>query len=515
MANNNDMDRDLPGFDLGDEAPQAATSQGQDGPAPEQGESGLNRAAGAVAAGAAETSRTFIEGLSAMRDVSRAKRDHNAARSKRDALKVSIEEMQAELEHRTDIERNYDAIMAEQGDALARATAEFKDAEERIKALNAQRERLSDQLAKLKVDNEARLRPYKNLMDSTKSRAEDTSRVLKEAQRAVRKAESALADANSRRDAQVSLANRAVDNANARLARLNEELASLTSAGSADTDAISQVQQSIANEQIHLATARSEVQSTTDETQRAVDSAQAHLLTQQQSLEVAERTNESARQEAEQRRTEYERLYQDAQTDEATLDNAVVEREMGVREVTKEQLAAQDRMEAAQALIDEANDIHATPDKTQNLRDDITSALAELDAQGERVRELADAERDLRESTKRSRTVFKVIIGVAVLVVLLVLWLVFGSGCSRKPAADDAPQPAATATQPAETTAEPEDATAEGEGAAAEGEGATAEGDGDATEGDTESADAEAEAEVKDGTDDQKTPELDSQTVSG
>ena len=47
-------------------------------------------------------------------------------------------------------------------------------------------------------------------------------------------------------------------------------------------------------------------------------------------------------------------------------------------------------------------------------------ALADLDAQSEKVRSLAGAERDLRESTKRSRTIFKVMIGAAVLVVLLV-----------------------------------------------------------------------------------------------
>ncbi|MBR3384476.1 MAG: hypothetical protein IKG69_04625 [Atopobiaceae bacterium] len=504
MANSNDMDRNLPSFDDFDEpfadeplgAPEVpAADEVDEQPAP-AAESGFGKTAGALSASAADTARTFVEGISAMRDVSRAKREHNAARSRLEALKVSIEEMQAELNHRTDIERNYDTIMAEQGEALARAHAEFDDAQERIDALNAQHARLSDQLAKLKVDNEARLRPYKNLMESTRSRAEDTSRALKEVQRAVKDAESALAKANSLRDSQVSRASRDVDNANARLARLNEQLASLSSAAQPDTATIEQVKQSIANEQIHLSTARSEVQATRDEAQRAVDSAQAHLLTQQQSLDIAERNNEAARKEAEERRAEYERLYQDAQTDEAKLDNAVVEREMGVRDVTKEQLAAQDRMDAAQALLDEANDIHSTPDKTQRLRSDITAALADLDAQSEKVRSLAGAERDLRESTKRSRAIFMAIVGAALLVVLFVLWLIFGSGCSRKPKTDDTAQPAPAATQPAQTE---EGKVAEGEDEGeAEGDKAAEAGKADESADDTSGEGTEGEGEGED-----------------
>ena len=160
---------------------------------------------------------------------------------------------------------------------------------------------------------------------------------------------------------------------------------------------------------------------------------------------------------------------------------------------TVRQLAAQDRMDAAQALLDEANDIHSTPEKTQRLRSDITAALADLDAQSEKVRSLAGAERDLRESTKRSRTIFKVMIGAAVLVVLLVLWLIFGSGCSRKPKTDDTAQPAPAATQPAQTE---EGKVAEGEAEGeAEGDKAAEAGKADESADDTSGEPTEGEGE--------------------
>lgn len=408
---------------IGDEAPAAPLpSEPEPAAEPAPASKVAPKGRNTVADAASGASRDFLAGFSAMRDVGRAKREHAASRARMSELEMELEHLVQKLDHRVDIENRFDQIVADQSAALTAAFSEREDAQERINALNAEHDALADQLTHMQADHEERLRPYRNLMDSTKSRADDAARSLKEIQRAVKKAESALADANYRRDSQVSLANRAVDNANARLVKLNEQLAELD--GSADADAVAQVQQSIANEQVHLATAKSEVASTAEEAQRAVDSAQEHLLIQQQSLEVASRADTAARQEAEQRKSEYDRLYQDFQAEEATLDNAVVEREMRARDVSKEQAAAQERMDAAQALLDEANDIHATPERTVELRERIESTRSALDVQKAEVDSLAKNERELRASTKRQRMIFiGVIAAVAVLLIALIAWL--------------------------------------------------------------------------------------------
>ena len=80
----------------------------------------------------------------------------------------------------------------------------------------------------------------------------------------------------------------------------------------------------------------------------------------------------------------------------------------------------------AQELLDEANDVHATPEKTVELRDSISDQQAAFVVQQRQVEALEGAEKSLRERTKRSRALF---VAVAVLaVVLLVLVVLLATG---------------------------------------------------------------------------------------
>lgn len=362
-------------------------------------------------------------GLAAMRQVHAASKEHSTARDHMASIQQDLAADQAELDHRNDIEAHFDAIVQEQSAELADATKDHDAAQAEIDALNAKHEELAKQLEQLKADHEQELRPYKNLAESTRSRADDASKSLADAKRAVRNAEAQVQDASNRRDARVATATRAVDNAQARLAKLQDELAALKRDPSSSKP-VSELNSTVAAEMAHLKTARDEVTSITAEAQRTVDNAQTHLWTQKQSLESAQKAADAARQEANQRKAEYDKLLQDAETEEATLDNEAVTKEMRIREVTKDLKAAQDRIDTAQALLDEANDIHSTPESTRDLAERVSDEKAALEVQQRQVDLLAQNEQTLREHTRQERAVFIAIVVAVALIVLLVLWLV-------------------------------------------------------------------------------------------
>lgn len=375
----------------------------------------------AAAAGAA----SIRDGFEALKDVRRASREHSNARSHLAQIEEELAESRSELEHRVHVETNYDAIVAEQSAIIAEATDERNEAQARIDVLSEEKADLGRQLEQMRQQHEQELRPYKDLVDSSRSRADDANRSLSEARRAARSAENQVNDLTSRRDSRLSTANKAVDNAQLRLSELRTHLNELQADPATRPEAIEEVNATILAESAHLRAAEEEVAEVTAEMKRTVENAQAHLWTQRQSLESAERANESARAEAARRREEYDRMLRDAETSEAVLDNAMVERDMGIRDVTKTLDAATKRMTDAQAILDDANEINSTPHLTQQLREIIASDEAALEVQQRQVESLAEAEREVRERTRGQRIVFYVAVAAAALVVILILWLIF------------------------------------------------------------------------------------------
>lgn len=406
----------------------------EDSPAAEQPESLSRKAFGAAAAGAG----ALREGYEALKDVRRASREHSNARTHLAKIEEELEESRAELDHRTHVEANYDTIVSEQTAIIEEGTGERDEAQARIDVLNAEKADLARQLEQMRQQHEQELRPYKELVDSSRSRADDANRSLSEARRAARSAENQVNDLTSRRDSRLSAANKAVDNANLRLAELRTNLQALQADPTTKPEAIEEVNATIMAETAHLRAAEEEVAEVTAEMKRTMENAQEHLWTQRQSLDSAERAHESAKAEAAKRREEYDRMLRDAETSEAVLDNAMVERDMGIRDVTKVLDAASKRIKKAQEILDDANDIHATPHLTDQLRELIASDEAALEVQQKQVESLAEAEREVRERTRGQRIVFYIAVAAAALVVILILWFIFHQEPAAAPAPEDA-----------------------------------------------------------------------------
>lgn len=424
----------------------AGSKEWSDDAETEGAESGQTRFAGAAQAasdGAKQAGRAIVgatqgigrsvaTGFSAMREVGNAAREHAAAKNQLKEMQANLESDQDILSHRDQIEADYESIKAEQEGRLSELAQEIAGAKSSIERLTAESESLNTQLEQLKVDNEAKLRPYKQLWEAARGRAEDASRLLGEAKRALKSAEREKQDATSRKDQNVASANRALENSQERLLRAQDELQKLQSDPNAQQSAIARMQSEVAAELAHVDTARTEVTNAVSAGEKSVERAQAALVSQQSSFEAASEEAESAKSESATRKEEYDRLFDAAQKEEKALATQIEEKQQEIKqneELIRNRTSEED---AAQAVLDEANDIHANPGVTAELRSSVESQSAAIAEQEALIDELATSEKSLRASTRTNRIAFVAALVLAVLVIAALVWFIISSTLSRR-----------------------------------------------------------------------------------
>ena len=416
---------DLPDFDdpyadpqpEEDQAPADSTSSMQQT---------LARAGGAAAGAARNASAAMAEGFSALKNVAAASREHSGARAQLREMQNAFDQDKAELDHRLDIETNYTRIVSAETAELQDAQGVADNATATIEALSQERDNLNNQLSSLKAENEQMLRPHKTLVESTRSRADDTSRILGDARRAVKDAESQADEAARRREQSIASANRALDSAQERLRKVQEDLKALQDNPGSALSAIFDLRGEVAQETASVEAARADIQTVTLDSQYAVDAAQQQLFTLRQTLETAENDYETAKNEAEERRAEYDRLHKECMQKEQALQREIDNRVAGIDEAEDVLRGAEDRITEAKGLLDEANEIHSTPEVTEALLASVNQQKAAIEAQQAHIQELATSEKSLRESTRGKRFLFIGVIAGAVILLIVILWLIFG-----------------------------------------------------------------------------------------
>lgn len=107
------------------------------------GESEATEPEGTEAVEASGPSGLFSEGVASMKAMSSARRAHAEARDELERLQNTIAAREAELEHRRDIEANYDEI-------IERERARKSDAEQAAEDLKAQRDATAERVSQLK-----------------------------------------------------------------------------------------------------------------------------------------------------------------------------------------------------------------------------------------------------------------------------------------------------------------------------------------------------------------------------
>lgn len=382
----------------------------------------LDRARTLGAAG----SRTVGEGISAMRELARARRALAKARARLAELERTAKDQDDELSHRHEVEGSYDDIIRVQREVLDQATELLEGADKRLSSLVEERDANKAELKRLKAENDRRIAPYRELRDSAKGTLEDAEHARAEAARALKLAQAQADDATNARDTRLSSANRAADNAANRLARLQDQLTKLKRDPSAGAKEISEMSSGVAAALAQLQNAREDLQRVTAETTKAVEIAQTHLYTQKKSLEEAEADLEAARDDEREKREEHARLRQEADDAERELADKGSDLERQIKEERSAKDLAQGRIDAAQALIDEAEDIHAHPEATEELEQTLAETRTAAEDARQQADVLADEERDVRERTMRARRTFYSIVVAVVVVVAVILWVTLG-----------------------------------------------------------------------------------------
>lgn len=381
---------------------------------------GARKAAGALG-------QETASGLSAFKAVNQAKRAHAQARGRLEELKSSIESRTQEVEHRQDVEARYDQIINENSEVIEESLASIASLEEEQEAAQEQEAQLQEALDKLKAKNAKDLRPYEKLARNAKASSEDAARALSGAKRDLKAAQNSLRDLIGRRDSRVSAAHKAVDNSRQRLNRLQGDLSDLQHDDEATPQQLADLRAEITAEMARLSKAQEDAQVAPNESSASISAAERQVDEAQRRLEGAQEAADSAKREAKKQAHTLEGMEDAAKSAEQAAEDEVIEVQKHLKTL-KAQLAqtAKTKEEAEQAIA-EANDIHHTPEKTQELLEQLADDNAAAVLQQAQVDSLAADEHELRQRTRTSRIAFILVVAAAI-IVLLVLFLVFFGG---------------------------------------------------------------------------------------
>lgn len=403
---------------------QSAPEQTQKGPqAPEANGPGAAQAVGAF----------ITEGVGAVRQVSAAKRAHASAREELEQLEQTILEQQDELAHRRDIEERYSQIIEEESARQDQAILNIAQAKAAQDSIRAAVDALKEKLAAVREADAQTEKRLKAAVDAAEGKEASSRESGTRLQRRLDDAKKSLEKAETEREVAIDTAQRAIDAAAARLATLREEFAEVQRNPSANSAAYSvrsnELQLEISDAAEELRQAQHSLPVITEEVERSLTTARAMVEEAKKPIDAAKRAHREVTNEADEARDALDTAKNAAAERQREIRDQIAAQEKAIKE--QDRLIAGEQAEAddAQAVMDEANDIHAHPEITEALEADLERNRAERAEQASEVQELADAERDVRQRTHDSRVRFMGAIGIgaAIVLALIVLaWFIFG-----------------------------------------------------------------------------------------
>jgi hypothetical protein len=367
--------------------------------------------------------QTLLEALAAFRSVRAASQQRASAQDELGQLENAVHEAHEELDWRLDIERRYPQIISEQSEELKSATDALESATQRSEDLEQQRIRLEQELEELRRTNEENLRPYANLAETSRGRADDTAHNLSNLRRKARAAENVLNEATRNRDARIASANRSVDNALDRMRYARAEYDTLLADGRGDPRALQELEQELISEQAHLDAARADVVVITEEARRSVDEAQQALFDARRLVAQAEHDADAAAQDAAEHQDAYDALLEQSEQAEGQQVDLLRQCTAAHEQALQDMRASKERVQAARELLDEAQEVHNHPEHIEAARQRLAEAQAAFDAQQQAVDSLSGQERELRQSTFKLRVALAAAVAVVLLILVVVLVL--------------------------------------------------------------------------------------------
>lgn len=372
---------------------------------------------------------SFItDGVSAVREMSAAKRAHAAARDELDDLLDAIEEKERELDHRRDVEQRYEQIIAEQTaerDESSRTAVAAEDA-----AAKAKREldALEDRLKTMKADDDRTEKRLRDAHDDASGSEELAAKALDRARKRLKEANEALDAAVKARSEGTAAAQRRIDDVTMRMSKLEGKLADLDRNPSSNTAEYDtrrrELMASINEAGAALAEAKNALPGVIDAATTAVVDAQREIVDAEQPIAKLEAAHQAAKDAEERARDELDDARDDADERQRTLKDEISEKRRELRDQETAAEKARKRASAAEALVAEANDIHAHPEVTDTLAAELRQDYIERDSRQQAVETLAENERGVRARTRGKRAAFGAAIAVVAVLVVAVVALI-------------------------------------------------------------------------------------------
>lgn len=405
--------------------PLAAPSEDVEGG--ELGTTGSTEPEGTEAVETSGPSGLFSEGVASMKAMSSARRAHAEARDELERLQNTIAAREAELEHRRNIEANYDEI-------IERERARKSDAEQAAEDLKAQRDATAERVSQLKrkleqmreedTTTEKRLKVTLDAATDKEQSARESGRRL---QNRLDDAKSDLERLNEERRASLIASEQAIASAEKRLATLNAEYAELQRNPSANSAEYSvrtrELEFEISDAAAALRSAREDLPQTDRETQRAIDEAIAAVAAAEKPIAAAKTAFDEAAAASDKARDAYSEAKEAAEARQKELRKRIGDEEKSLKSQDRSITDKLDEASAAQAVIDEAEDVIAHPEVTEAIAHALEADRAEHGDRVAEVEELANTERDVREQTRASRIRFIAAITGIALLAILAIWM--------------------------------------------------------------------------------------------
>ena len=382
-----------------------------------------------VAEAASAVGAFFQEGVGAVREMSAARRAHAEAREQLESLDRTISDAEAELAHRRDVAANYQTIIADETARRQAAETARDQARAQQEATAKQIDALKDQLKRMKEDDAQTEKRLKAAVDSAEAQEASAREQGARLQRRLDDAKKNLDRAQTEQTSGVAAAQAAVDSASSRLEALRQEYAEIQRNPSANPAAYNvrsqELDAEISNAADDLRRAQADLPRITAELDAAVEAARGAVAENEKPIDAAKKAFRDMTASADDARDAYQTAKKNAQERQRVLKGTIADQEKAKREQEQAEKDAEEEICAAQATIDEAEDIHAHPEVTETIAARLEADRAERGEQEREVAALAEAERAVRERTRGSRWRFGAVIAAIIALVIIVLIVIF------------------------------------------------------------------------------------------
>ena len=353
------------------------------------------------------------EGFQATKEVHNAAKETSSAKHELKHMQEHLAKDKQDLEHRDYVRDSFDQIIAEQEQILTETAKVMSDQSTQVDLLTVKKNQLIQKLEQQKVDDETKIKPYKEVTATAKGRL------------GVKNAEAQLKEVTEKRDAAVASANKALENSQARQLSLREELAGLKTDPAANHDAIVRLEEDLKSELTRAEQAKKQADELQNSFQSSLEMAQTHYWTQGKSLEYSESSIDAARKDYEQKQQEYDAVVAEANARQRILSKDIENLEEKIKTAKELFNNAADKHDEAQSVIDDAKEIHATPEITEQLRKSVNEQVININAKQHTLKELINGEKILRETTRGQRIGFIIVILGMIAILGTFVWLVF------------------------------------------------------------------------------------------